>query len=1731
MKEEWMTDSFCANRWRMLAGVAALALVAAVLPIRVSAQVATTTVQGTVYRADGSAATGTLLVSWPAFSTATNQAVAAGSITATIGQDGFVSLNLAPNQGAYPAGTYYTAVYHLNDGTVSKEYWVVPAAATTTISTIRAQLAPATIAVQPVSKAYVDSSISAITGNYLPLTGGTMSGTLVLEGDPTASDQAATKHYVDTLASTEVPLAGASMSGALNTPNNVNKLPRVDVRHPDFGAGCPNAADPTGQQDSTCAIQAAIAWSQANPQGRTYPDIYLAAGTYIISSALYVPCQVHFIGDGPQASILEQTNNGANAITVFSLSGPVQPNLWTCNGSLENLTIHAPGAHLYTATLVELQGSAGYTIYRVRFSGGGGRGLMAFGERLSVIDTEYDTVRWPITSLANETKFLDTQIASPGEAADGYCFGPNNCVNGVYPGYNWTLPQVLSSASANGLVATFVITGGSDVNSSNGISPLVASSSTMPAASVTIAGGTVTAIQWLSNGLNYSSVPTASVAGCSNVYIAPVMSGTAVTGATLVNGGVCTKTTGTATLQFSGGGHWFTIAGIPDLTALNGVWQVNAVYNNCSAVAAGSCSATSPNQYVVQTNIAATGTATVTGATYQPTILPENVAAVYIGGAAVNILGGSIKANWYTGCFKTDSVFSDLIEGFYCEGFPINGQPHLNADIMMGGLPSQTTLTGAISNGTAPVQSSAWMPVYINNPADLAVVGGGPPFQLFPPDYAPGSTTCSAYVKTPLGNCVQQGQFEEAAVLFSGDGLAHFSGRNAAGTTTPTSDGNIVWPAGTIISSVPLANYGTLTVKSSHLESIDVPSANWAAYCNDTNSLICATAIIGSIGNGYSTYESKGGPSAGISFENDEWWGAGGASQETDGSGFVKVPGQGRVTAVSGGFSSPKGETWETASGQYLANVAPTVMTVQYADGTSGSISYANPSQGTFAASTSGSFYESLIDNGADSVLGSNPGTGWAMGHQFAGSTCSYDTPPAGKTHSTYRFCMKGGPTNTGANAGWEYDIWNGSSWVNGLGISGQSNSTANLQVTGATEVQGGLTASAINGEITVDGVTYPNLTAAWNAAYAQANSTGKNQTVRLGPGTFTVTTTLNEPSNGACVSLLGSGGTTLNAGSSAATTLSVTTNLAADVFFLGNSAQAQGCTFKDFVILAGTNATHGFELQWFRGLLIDNVTVNDTTAEGILLGEETTGTHQANFLLRNVTVSYNAALFTPANRPAYGVHLQKTAIDSHLDDIVVRNALTAGVYNEGTGNTGSLVLEAGGVQLGSVTQGVINGLYDGIINVANCVAGFQVSETNGATAIAPLINGVVSGSTFAPTAGHMYTLRLRISCNEMQRVLQAYNSIDNTGAHTYGGTYLSSGGNVVLEVQDTTNGVAAAPVVIYSGSISNAPAAMTVGIINSSNLQCSIASFEISQQGPVWVVSTPPGGGPIVRRMGTTAQGADCKIERTGKLRFYPPSTPQSGELIAISYRTTLRAVARLANTQSIALESNNGQLPGTAAWIGTVTSPAARSSIDCENAASALLDLATNRAAAWKGKYTAWDMEVQGDIWPGDVLAITSTSANMTANVVVRTVQIEPACTSPGLVKYVVSFANDWADALAIKTSTTVPANVWLPKQPETAPPLANLASLSITSVSGSAIQVSANATPPTGGGFEVRRRDWAFGPGTNSDLVLRSPVANFSIPREAVMEQYYIRMYDGSTPPNYSRFSSAVFVNVAL
>ena len=170
-----------------------------------AAQVATTMIQDTVYRADGTPANGTVVVAWPTFTTAAGQAVAAGNTSVTLGSNGALSLSLTANVGATPAGSYYTAVLHLDDGTTSQQYWVVPVSGTpVTLATIESQVLPTSVAMQTASKQYVDQAIAQITGGttqtttYVPTTGGTMTGPLVLPADPVTPTQAADKHYVDT---------------------------------------------------------------------------------------------------------------------------------------------------------------------------------------------------------------------------------------------------------------------------------------------------------------------------------------------------------------------------------------------------------------------------------------------------------------------------------------------------------------------------------------------------------------------------------------------------------------------------------------------------------------------------------------------------------------------------------------------------------------------------------------------------------------------------------------------------------------------------------------------------------------------------------------------------------------------------------------------------------------------------------------------------------------------------------------------------------------------------------------------------------------------------------------------------------------------------------------------------------------------------------------------------------------------------------------------------------------------------------------------------------------------------------------------------------------------------------------------------------------------------------------------------------------------------------------------
>jgi trimeric autotransporter adhesin len=233
------------------------------------AQVTTTTVQDTVYRADGTVAGGSVVISWSAFTTAAGRAVPTGTTSVTIGTGGSLTVALSPNAGATPMGSYYTAVFHLNDGSTSREYWVIPVTVAgggpTTLSAIRNSVLPVSVAMQTVSKSYVDTAIAAAVAGtpldstpYVLKAGDTMTGPLVLPADPVSDNQAADKHYVD--------VNVAAVAGGLG--RKVDELPSVTQV----------VAQPTGTRLEV-----------NNLNGSLYATPYISAGGDGIANALASP--------------------------------------------------------------------------------------------------------------------------------------------------------------------------------------------------------------------------------------------------------------------------------------------------------------------------------------------------------------------------------------------------------------------------------------------------------------------------------------------------------------------------------------------------------------------------------------------------------------------------------------------------------------------------------------------------------------------------------------------------------------------------------------------------------------------------------------------------------------------------------------------------------------------------------------------------------------------------------------------------------------------------------------------------------------------------------------------------------------------------------------------------------------------------------------------------------------------------------------------------------------------------------------------------------------------------------------------------------------------------------------------------------------------------------------------------------------------------------------------------
>jgi len=182
------------------------------------------------------------------------------------------------------------------------------------------------------------------------------------------------------------------------------------------------------------------------------------------------------------------------------------------------------------------------------------------------------------------------------------------------------------------------------------------------------------------------------------------------------------------------------------------------------------------------------------------------------------------------------------------------------------------------------------------------------------------------------------------------------------------------------------------------------------------------------------------------------------------------------------------------------------------------------------------------------------------------------------------------------------------------------------------------------------------------------------------------------------------------------------------------------------------------------------------------------------------------------------------------------------------------------------------------------------------------------------------------------------------------------------------------------------------------------------------------------------------------------------------------------------------------------------------------------------WSGTYQCVSVCLNADVWPGDALAIEAPSGTINAQVIVRRVKLNYHASVPDVLVYQMEFANDWAEHLAIRTSSAVPPDAWLPA-PVVPGYLPNVSGLTAVALSALSVTIDAGTTAPVGGGFEVRRRDNCFMPGTDADLVMRSSQPLMTFSPASASERVYIRMFDGSTPPKYSEFSAALILNLPL
>lgn len=463
----------------------------------------------------------------------------------------------------------------------------------------------------------------------------------------------------------------------------------------------------------------------------------------------------------------------------------------------------------------------------------------------------------------------------------------------------------------------------------------------------------------------------------------------------------------------------------------------------------------------------------------------------------------------------------------------------------------------------------------------------------------------------------------------------------------------------------------------------------------------------------------------------------------------------------------------------------------------------------------------------------------------------------------------------------------------------------------------------------------------------------------------------------------------------------------------------------------------------------------------------------------------------------------------------------------------GLLLLEQTGISYTS-GQGMVGGLYSGGRATANCLAGVLLNNGQ----VQPVVNGVAQAAIAQTlTAGMLYEFRTLVFHPEPIRAGQVYASSTHNGAQARTSQVWAGTTHVVLTMRQINpadhSTLSGAQVVIYDGTMQGTPGYADYLPLCATNLACTLGQAAARNLGAVWVQSYSAGRGWRTRVLGDVTAGAECRISGA-TLHFTPASEPVLNEFVDVFYRTGGLACGRVVAPLSVQALATSEDA-GTRSLVAHVESPAPRTSLDCEQAARALLDDLTQSACA--AEYEAWISGLpQGatDVRPGETWTVQAAAWGTTFTALVREVEIAFAGLSDARARFLIKMANEAAQAQAMRWQraqhnaliTVVSSQL----QDDVSARPTGLPDARFTTWTATQMTLDMGTDPPAGGGFEVRvEGDWGWGMTINQNLVGRYTTRTLTLPNATVTQRFYVRQFDASTPPRYSTYSAVLNMDV--